>query len=238
LGYRVQGVLFRTAPDLAGLAALERAYGYRLFELPGCGLWLVDLGVPVPKPGDRGLMRAARPLAATYVDALRMLGADDEAFEQVAWLAASALAAKELRQPVLGFVSDDEMLDFAVIATPDGIEVIGDRLGQYLLRWESGALAIQPFYSDGTPGEPPTPPEELSLIPVVTLLDTEELASGAYPLHGNVVAEMQGFAGGAAGLGIGTFTGGQVGAVRLLEARGLDGSPWDLGAGWWRDPGR
>jgi hypothetical protein len=49
---------------------------------------------------------------------------------------------------------------------------------------------------------------------------------------------MQGFAGGAAGLGIGTFTGGQVGAVRLLEARGLDGSPWDLGAGWWRDPGR
>ncbi len=238
MGYRVQGVLFRAAPDQTGLGTLERAYGYRLFELPGCGLWLLDLGVPRPKPGDRALIRAARPLAATYVDALRVLGADDDAFEQIAWLAASALAAEELRQPVLGFVSDDETLDFAAVARPDGIEVIGDRLGQYLLRWENGALAIQPFYSDGTAWEPPMPPEELSLIQAATLLDTEELASGGYPLHGNVVAEIQGFAGGAAELGIGTVTGGQVGAVRLLEARGLDASPWDLGTGWRREPGR
>ncbi|MFI5259637.1 MAG: hypothetical protein ACHQ01_08530 [Candidatus Limnocylindrales bacterium] len=238
MGYRVQGVLFRTAPLPAALAALEHAYGYRLFELPGHGLWLVDLGVPVPKPGDRALIRTARPLAPSYVDALRVLSGDEEPFEQLAWLTASAVAARALAQPVLGFVSDDQVLDFAAVATPDGLHVIGDKLGQYLLRWEGGALAIQPFYSDGSAEEPPIPPEELSLIPAVTLLDTEELASGGYPLHGNVVAEMQGFADGAPGLGIGTVTGGQVGAVRLVEARGLDQSPWDLGAGWRREPGR
>lgn len=237
MGYRVQGVLVRTAPDRAALTLLERAYGYRLYELPDRGLWLIDLGVPVRKPGDRATVRAARPLASSYVDALRVLGSDEEPLEQIPWLTASAIASQALRQPILGFVSDDQLLDFAVVATPDRVVVIGDRCGKYLLRWERGALAIQPFHGSGSAEEPPIPPEELSLIPSVTLLETEELASAGYPLHGNVVAEMQGFTDGAARLGIGTFTGGQVGAVRLLDAKGLELSLWDRGAGWRRERG-
>jgi hypothetical protein len=231
LGYRVQGVMVRARPDAAGLTVLERAYGYRLFELADRGLWLIDLGVPEPKAGDRAIIRAARPLASGYVDALRVLGSDEETFEQLAWLAASAIAAKQFRQPVLGFVSDDAVLDFAVIVTPDGVGVIGDKLGQYLLRWESGALAIQPFTSGGDRQEPPIAPEELALIPAVTLLATETLGSGGYPLHGNVMAEMNGFADGAVDLGIGTWNIGQVGSLRLVEAKGLDHSLWDRAAG-------
>jgi hypothetical protein len=231
LGYRVQGVMVRARPDAAGLTVLERAYGYRLFELADRGLWLIDLGVPEPKAGDRAIIRAARPLASGYVDALRVLGSDEETFEQLAWLAASAIAAKQFRQPVLGFVSDDAVLDFAVIATPDGVGVIGDKLGQYLLRWESGALAIQPFTSGGDRQEPPITPEELALIPAVTLLATETLGSGGYPLHGNVMAEMNGFADGAVDLGIGTWNIGQVDSLRLVEAKGLDHSLWDRAAG-------
>lgn len=237
MGYRVQGVLFRAAPDPGGLAKLEAAYSYRLYELPGRGLWLIDLGVSVPAPGDRAAIRAARNLAPSYVDALRVLGGEEDTFEQIAWLTASVAVARGLRQPVLGFVSDNEALDFAAVALPDGVAVIGDRLGQYLLRWEGGALAIQPFYSDGKGEVPLIPPEELSLIPAVTLLDTEVLTGDSYPLHGNVVAELGGFADGAAGLGIGTWTGGQLGAVRLVSANGLDGSLWDRAAGWRREPG-
>lgn len=231
MGYRVQGVLVRAKPDKAGLAALERAYGYRLYELAGRGLWLIDLGIPEPKPGDRAMIRAARPLAPGYVDALRVLGSDEETFEQVAWLAGSAAAAKQLRQPVMGFLSDDAALDFATIVTPDGVGVIGDKLGQYLLRWEGGNLAIQPFCNEGTDDEPPIPPEELSLIPAVTLLGTGKLTRAGYPLHGNVVAEMRGFADDAGGLGIGTRNFGQVGSLKLLEAKGLDHGPWDRAAG-------
>jgi hypothetical protein len=223
--------MVRARPDAAGLTVLERAYGYRLFEMAGCGLWLIDLGVPEPKAGDRAIIRAARPLASGYVDALRVLGSDEETFEQLAWLAASAIAAKQFRQPVLGFVSDDAVLDFAVIVTPDGVGVIGDKLGQYLLRWESGALAIQPFTSGGDRQEPPIAPEELALIPAVTLLATETLGSGGYPLHGNVMAEMNGFADGAVDLGIGTWNIGQVDSLRLVEAKGLDHSLWDRAAG-------
>jgi hypothetical protein len=238
LGFRVQGVLVRARPDGAGLTALERAYGYRLYELVGRGLWLIDLGVAEPKPGDRAIIRAARPLASGYVDALRVLGGDEETFEQLAWLAASAVAARQLRQPVLGFVSDDSLLDFAAVVTPLGVGVIGDKLGQYLLRWESGALAIQPFCSDGSDDEPPIPPEELSLIPAVTLLANEKLASGGYPLHGNVMAEMHSFAEGAAGLGIGTWHFGQVGSLKLIEAKGLDHGLWDRAAGEPHSDGR
>jgi hypothetical protein len=231
LGYRVQGVLVTARPDSAGLTALERAYGYRLHELVGGGLWLIDLGIPEPKAGDRALIRAARPLAPGYVDALRVLGSDEEKFEQLAWLTASAVAARQLRQPVLGFVSDDDLLDFATVATADGAVVIGDRLGQYLLRWEPGGLTIQPFCKDGTDDEPPVPPEELSLIPSVTLLANEKLAGAGYPLHGNVVAEMPGFAPAAAALGIGTWNFGPLGSLRLVEAKGLDHGPWDRAAG-------
>jgi hypothetical protein len=228
LGYRVQGVVVRARPDAAGLTALERAYGYRLFELPGRGLWLIDLGVPEPKPGDRALIRAARMLAPGYVDALRVLGTDDETFEQLGWLVATGAVARQLRLPVLGFVSDDSLLDFVAVGTPDGVGVIGDKLGQYLLRWEGGALVVQPFVNGG---EPPVAPEELALIPKVTLLATEPLGKGGYPLHGNVVAEMHGIADAAAGLGIGTWNIGQVGSLRLVEAKGLDHSLWDRAAG-------
>ena len=232
MGYRVQGVLVRARPDSAGLTALERAYGYRLHEVVGGGgLWLIDLGIPEPKPGDRAIIRGARSLAPGYVDALRVLGGDEEKFEQLPWLTASAVAARQLRQPVLGFVSDDDLLDFAAVVTADGVAVIGDRLGQYLLRWEAGSLTIQPFCKDGTDDEPPIPPEELSLIPSVTLLPNEKLAKAGYPLHGNVIAEMPGFAPGAAALGIGTWSFGPVGSLRLVEAKGLDHGPWDRAAG-------
>jgi hypothetical protein len=230
LGYRVEGLLVRARPETAGLAALERAYGYRLFELVGHGLWLLDLGVPEPKPGDRATTRAARPLAPAYVDALRVLGGDEEKFEQLAWLAATAAAARQLREPVLGFVSDDELLDFAAVVSPEGVSVIGDRLGQYLLRWEDAALAIQPFCKPGPDEEPPAPPEELSLIPAAKLLPTEALASGDYPLHGNVMVEMHGFARGTAALAIGTKNFGPAGSLKLIEAKGLDHSLWDRAA--------
>jgi hypothetical protein len=230
LGYRVQGVLLRAMPDAAGLTALERAYGYRLFELAGRELWLLDLGVPEPKSGDRAVIRAARMLAPGYVDALRVLGSEEETFEQLGWLVATAAAARQMRQPVLGFVSDDTLLDFAAVITAEGVGVIGDKLGQYLLRWEAGALAIQPFTNGGNHHEPPIAPEELALIPAVTLLDTEMLGSGGYPLHGNVAAEMRGFADGAAGLGVGTYNVGPVGSLRLVEAKGLDHSLWDRAA--------
>lgn len=227
--YRVQGVLVRAKPDAASLAALERVYGYRLFELVGRELWLLDLGVPEPKPGDRAIIKAARPLAPGYVDALRVLGADEEKFEQLAWLTATAVVARQVGGQVLGFVSDDAVLDFAIIAGPDGAAIIGDRLGQYLLRWEGGALAIQPFFSSEQ--EPPVPPEEFSLIPSVTLLATEKLAGGGYPLHGNVMAEMHSFAEGASSLGIGSWNFGSLGSLKLVEAKGLENSLWDRAAG-------
>lgn len=231
MGYRIQGVLVRTNPDRAALTALERAYGYRLFELVGRGLWLLDFAIAEPKPDDRATIRAARPLAPAYVDALRVLGREDETFEQLAWLTAAAVAAKQLRQPVLGFLSDDDLLDFAAVATQEGVSVIGDKLGQYLLRWEGGTLAIQPFHKDGTEDEPPVPPEELSLIPAVKLFPNETLASSGYPLHGNVSAEIPGFAEGASSLNIGTWTYGPMGSLRLVEAKGLDHSLWDRAAG-------
>jgi hypothetical protein len=230
LGYRVQGVLVRSRPESAGLTALERAYGYRLFELVGRGLWLLDFGVAEPKPGDRAVIRAARPLAPAYVDALRVLGQDEEAFEQLAWLTVAAVAARQLRQPVLGFLSDDELLDFATVVTPEGVGVIGDKLGNYLLRWDGTTLVIQPFCKDGKDDEPPVPPEELSMIPAVQLLPNETLAKG-YPLHGNVLAEVSGFAEGASSLALGTWTFGPIGSLKLIEAKGLDHSLWDRAAG-------
>jgi hypothetical protein len=230
--------MVRAKPDGAGLATLEHAYGYRLYELDGRGLWLIDLAIAEPKPGDRAIIRAARPLAPSYVDALRVLSCDEVSLEQLAWLTAAALATKHFLQPVLAFVSDDQGLDFVAIVGPDGVGVIGDRLGQYLLRWEGGTLAIQPFCNEGTDDEPPTPPEELALIPAVTMLETEKLASGGYPLHGNVVAEIEGFAGPALELGIGTRSYGQETRLKLVEARGLDRGMWDRAAGDARQRGR
>lgn len=231
MGSRIQGVLVRARPDRAGLTALERAYGYRLYEVAGAGLWLLDLGIAEPKPGDRAVTRAARPLASGYVDALRVLDTDEGNLEQLAWLTASTVVARQLRQPVLGFLSDDDKLDFVTIVKPDALDVIGDKLGQYLLRWEGGALTIQPFCSDAPGEEPPAPPEELALIPSVTLLATETLDKGGYPLHGNVAAELSGFAAAASRLGIGTSTFGPAGSLQLLEVAGLEQSLWDRAVG-------
>ena len=227
MGHRVQGVLVRSKPAVAALAAIEHAYGFRLYELTGRGLYLMDLAIPKPEPGDRAVIRAARPLAPGYVDALRVLGTDDDPLEQLPWLAASAAVARQLRQPVLGFLSDDDKLDFAAAVKPEGVGVIGDRLGQFLLRWERGELVIQPFSRDAEESEPPAPPEELSLIPAVTLLETGKLAGSGYPLHGNVIAEMSAFAEGTEVLGLGTWKIGPAGSLRLVEARGLDHGLWD-----------
>jgi hypothetical protein len=227
LGYRVQGVLVRAKPAVAALAAIEHAYGFRLYEVTGRGLFLMDLAIAEPEPGDRAVIRATRLLAPGYVDALRVLGADEDPLEQLAWLAGSAAVARQLRQPVLGFLSDDDKLDFAAVVKPEGVGVIGDKLGQFLLRWERGELVIQPFCPEADNCEPPAAPEELSLIPAVTLLETEKLASSGYPLHGNVMAEMSAFAEGTEVLGIGTWNIGPVGSLRLVEARGLDHGLWD-----------
>ncbi len=231
MGYQIQGVLLRAKPDAAGLAALEKAYDYKLFELTGRGLWLLDLGVPEPAPGDLKAVKAARPLASSYVDALRVIGCDEEPLEQLAWLTAGAAAARHLGQPVLVFLSDDEEHDFVAVVSPAGVSVIGDRLCGYLLRWDGGALVIQPFLSGTTGQEPPTPPDELALIPKASLLPTETLAGDGYPLHGNVVAEMSGFADGDVPLGIGTLSHGPQGSLTLIETKGLGHSGWDRAAG-------
>lgn len=230
MGCQIQGMLLRAKPDAAGLAAVEKAYGYKLFELTGHALWLLDLGVPEPAPGDLKTVKAARPLASSYVDALRVIGCDEEPLAQLAWLTAGAAAARHLRQPVLVFLSDDQEHDFAAVVTPEGVGVIGDKLRGYLLRWEGGALVMQPFVSDGTGQEPPTPPDELALIPKASLLPTETLAAGGYPLHGNVLAEICGFAEGDAPLGIGTCSHGPQGSLQLIEAKGLSDSGWDRAA--------
>ncbi len=231
MGHRIQGVLLRSKPDAAGLAALERGYGYKLFELTGQQLWLLDLGVPEPAPGDLPSIRAARLLAPNYVDALRVIGWDEEPLPQLSWLIAAAAASRQLRQPVLAFLSDDEVHDFVAIAAPGGVTIIGDKLRGYLLRWEGGALVVQPFVSYETGQEPPMPPDELALIPKASLLPTEKLAVGGYPLHGNVLAEISGFAQGAALLGIGTRSQSQRGSLQLIEAKGLGHSVWDRAAG-------
>src|SRR5450830_1377112 len=166
-------MLLRAKPDAAGLAAVEKAYGYKLFELTGHALWLLDLGVPEPALGDLKTVKAARPLASSYVDALRVIGCDEEPLAQLAWLTAGAAAARHLRQPVLVFLSDDQEHDFAAVVTPEGVGVIGDKLRGYLLRWEVGALVMQPFVSDGTVQELPTPLDELALIPITEPPPTE-----------------------------------------------------------------
>lgn len=236
MGYRVQGVLVRSQPDQVSLAEIERAYGYRLYEIANRGLWVLDLGVPEPKAGDRSSVRAARPLAPSYVDAVRVLCGDDLPLEQASWLTATSAVARQLGQPVLGFLSDDDLFDFAAVVTHEGVSIIADKVEPYLLRWENGALTIQPFVSDDPDHEVPRPPEELGLIPAVTLLGTEELPGGGYPLHGNVTAEMHDFAPAAAdALGLLTWDGARVGSLRLVDARRLDSSCWDWPAGIRRD---
>jgi hypothetical protein len=217
-------VLLRNRPDTAGLTALAKAYGYKLFELNGRGLFLLDLGVSVPPAGDLKMVKAARPLASSYVDALRVIGCDEEPI-------AGATVARQFRQPVLTFLSDEDTHDFAAVVSPDGVSVIGDRLRSYLLRWEAAALVIQPFVAAAAGQEMPAPPDELALIPKASLLPTETLAAGDYPLHGNVLAEIGVFAPGDVPLGIGTWNIGQRGTLTLIEAKGMVNSGWDRAAG-------
>jgi hypothetical protein len=230
VAHRIQGVLLKQRPSEANLPELQRRHGFKLFEMVGRELWLLDLDLPALKPGDRAAIRAARPLAPSYVDALRVLGSDEQPFEQAPWLTATAAIAKLLDQTALGFLSDDQGLDFAAIATPEGVSVIGDTLAPYLMRWEAGALMIQPFCKNDPEEERPCPPEELSLIPNVTVLEPEQL-SGGYPLHGNVAAEIHGFAPGVETLGIGTTSFGPIGSLWLVANERMDHSVWDRAAG-------
>jgi hypothetical protein len=235
VAHRIQGVLLKQRPSEAALPELRRRHGYKLFEMVGRELWLLDLDMPAPKPGDRAAIRAARPLAPSYVDALRVLGSEEQPFEQAPWLTATAAIAKILDQTALGFLSDDEDLDFAAIATPEGVSVIGDTLEPYLMRWEAGALLIQPYCKNEPNVETPSAPEELSLIPNATVLEPERL-SGGYPLHGNVAAEIHGFAPGVEMLGIGTRSFGPIGSLWLVANERMDHSVWDRAAGARRGP--
>jgi len=237
VSYRIQGVLLKEKPSEAALIELARRYAYKLFEVVGRPLWLLDLDLPDAKPGDRAAIRAARPLAPSYIDTLRVLGSDEQPFEQAPWLTATAGVAKLLGQPVLGFVSDDEGLDFATVATPEGVSVIGDTLEPYLMRWAAGALMIQPYSKNDSNGERPGTPDELSLIPSATVLETERL-SGGYPLHGNVLAELDGFAPGVEMLGIGTWNVGPLGTLRLLASDRMEHSVWDRAASGVREPSK
>lgn len=231
---RVQGVLVLTKPQPDQLIELSRTYGFRLFELTDRAAWLLDLESLETDQDDRAVVRAARKLAAGYIDALRVLAAREGLLEQTFWLLATAAAARHLGQTVLGFVSDDDGLDFAAIAAPDGVVTIGDRVDCYLLRWENDSLMIQPVRG-AAPGAAwgaavPEPPEELAFIPMVKLLPTEELSDG-YPLHGNVAAELQGFLNDYKVLGIGTKRGAADGSLRPLSTHLLESSLWDRAAG-------
>ena len=230
MAHRIQGILLKQRPSEAALPELQRRQGYKLFEMVGQELWLLDLDLLALKPGDRAAIRAARPLAPSYVDALRVLGSEDQPFEQAPWLTATAATAKLLDQTALGFLSDDQGLDFAAIATPEGVSVIGDTIERFLMRWEAGALMIQPYCKNDPDDEMPCAPEELSLIPNVTVLEPERL-SGGYPLHGNVAAEIHGFAPGVETLGIGTKIFGPIGTLSLVTSERMDHSVWDQAAG-------
>jgi hypothetical protein len=230
VAHRIQGILLKQRPSEAALPELQRRQGYKLFEMVGQELWLLDLDLLALKPGDRAAIRAARPLAPSYVDALRVLGSEDQPFEQAPWLTATAATAKLLDQTALGFLSDDQGLDFAAIATPEGVSVIGDTIERFLMRWEAGALMIQPYCKNDPDDEMPCAPEELSLIPNVTVLEPERL-SGGYPLHGNVAAEIHGFAPGVETLGIGTKIFGPIGTLSLVTSERMDHSVWDQAAG-------
>jgi hypothetical protein len=224
VGHRIQGMVLHARPSASALDSISALYPFRLYELTGSAIWILDLGVQ--SQPDRATTRAARTIAANYVDAIRVLDAEEHDLEQLGWLVATANVARLVDTPVLGFVSDDSHLDFAVIARPDGISVIGDHVPPYLVRFDLGQLTIQPYLRSPDSGPPPEP-EELGLIASVSLLPAEPLRGG-YPLHGNVVAEMFEFAAAAGGIaGDDAALAAARRGIRLVEARGLDSSCWD-----------
>jgi hypothetical protein len=192
--------------------------------MAGANIWILDLAVPTYP--ERATIRTARALVPNYVDAIRVLDGEEHDLEQLCWLNASVAVAKILSAQVLGFVSDDSRLDFAVIAGPDGVAVIGDHVAPYLLRLDSRELTIQPYFGTGTVNAP-HPPEELGLIASVSLLPAESLPEGIYPLHGNVTAEIYEFAPMAAGIIGDTAVQKPSAVLKLLKFRGLDASCWD-----------
>ena len=230
MGYRVQGILLSSQPDRSRLGGVAKAFGYRLYVVRPRNVWLLDLGVPEPKPTDGGLFRAVRALAPEYVDAVHLLLPADVTAEQLPWLAATAYVAAELNQPVLGFVSDDDTLDFAAVADPSGVTCVADHVESFLMRWDHGALTVQGLLDDDPLAEAPQAPDELRLIPGITIMPTEEVEG--YPLHGNVAVEMQAVAPGVAEvLGLYSWDGAAPGSLALVDQARLDYSIWDFAAG-------
>ncbi len=217
--------MMRNRPSVSALDAIGQRYPLRLFEMAATPLWIVDLGI-VSCP-DRTVVRLARAMVRTYVDAVRVLNADDHDLEQLSWLVAAAEVARVTNEPTLGLVSDDGHFDFATLATPDGITTIGDHVAPYLLRWDDGELTVQP-YIDGDGAAIPRPPEELDLLASVSILPAEPLPGGSYPIHGNVTAEIFEFAPLAAGIIGESAVASPSAALRLLDTRGgLASSCWD-----------
>ena len=232
MGYRVKGVLLSSEPDRARLTGIGKTFGYRLFLVKASQKWLLDLGVAEPKRWDAGLFKAARPLAPEYVDAVRILHPADIAVDQLPWLTATSYVARELGQSVLGFVSDDDLRDFAAVAEPAGMTCVTDKVDPFILRWDRGALSLQGYISDDPWSSPPQTPHELLSIAGVTVLPPEELPGGGYPLYGNVAAEMQAVAPGVAeALGLYSWDGPPHGSLTLVNWVRLDRSQWDYAAG-------
>ena len=223
MGRRIQGVIVRALPGAHALAALRDRYAFRLFEAPGSSFWLIDLGIAGAP--DRATVREARTLAPSYVDAIRVINAEEHVLEQLCWLVATATAARLLNEPVMGFLSDDERLDFAALASPAGVSAVGDHVAPYLLRWDAGVLQIQPYVMAAGDAAP-QPPEELALLRAASILPAEPLPDGTYPVHGNVTAEMLEFAPLAAAI-VEAKTANKPAGLRVVDARGLESSGWD-----------
>lgn len=224
MGHRIQGIIVRECPSATALDAIGERYPFRLFEMAGSNIWILDLGVATCP--DRASIRAARAVVPIYVDAIRVLDGEEHDLEQLCWLNASVAVAKILSAQVLGFVSDDSRLDFAVVAEPDGVSVIDDHVAPYLLRWDSKELTIEPYFGPEAV-HVPRPPEELGLIASISLMEAELLPDGVYPLHGNVAAELYEFAPMVVGIIGDTAVQKPSAVLKLLQYRGLEASCWD-----------
>lgn len=231
MAHRVQGVLLTSEPSTASLETIGRSLGYRLFYGRKHRIWLLDFGVAQGAPGDEQAIATARTLAPTYVDALRILCGPGAAMPQIHWLNAAGLVARTFKHRTIGFLSDDATHDFAVVVGADGVESIADRVEPYLLRWTPDELWIQP-YTTGDMGassaEPPEPPDAMYGIAGLTVLPAEALPDEGYPLHGNVIADMDEFAPGLPdALGLGSWEPPAPGTIVLARAGTLDASVWD-----------
>jgi hypothetical protein len=223
VGRRIQGVVVRAKPNARAHDALRERYAFRLFESPGNAFWILDFAITGAP--DRGTVREARAVAQSYVDAVRVLNAEDRELEQLHWVVASIVVARLFNEAVMGFISQDSTLDFAALVNPAGVSAIGDHMAPYLIRWDAGELTIQPYVTSSR-ADAPQPPEELSLLKSVAILPAEPLPDGTYPVHGNVTAEAYGFAPAVAAV-VADIAAGRPSGMRLLDARGVSSSCWD-----------